>query len=423
VGECVIARFTFPSAEDKTMASVIRRYDRRPIPEKGEIITRRGEKMVRFKDRWGRTQVHALSDDASCLLVERRRWYVVYQDANNRRQFVKAYVDREASEQLGRDLERQAAREKAGLATADRTKTHAPITEALDFYLEDLERRGTSAFYRYNMGNTMRQIMRGCGWTTMPTIRADKLTSWLAAAKKEGKAARTLNFYLDTARKFVSWCVDKHYLGENPLLSIRKAEEKGAKTRIRRALSAEQLALLLEVSRSRRLCYLMAMLTGLRRGEMKKLLWTELFLDDPRPYVWPRAHHTKAKRDDIIPLPPELVEVLRAARPANVGPDTRVFPTVPCMETFKKDLSRAGIAFLDERGRRVDFHALRTSYNMLLAKQNVPIRTAKELMRHSDIRLTAQVYNDPAIYDLSAAVNSLPRIGKNPEEESKSRTG
>jgi integrase len=87
-------------------------------------------------------------------------------------------------------------------------------------------------------------------------------------------------------------------------------------------------------------------------------------------------------------------------------------------QTFRHDLERAGIAYLDDRGRQADFHALRMTYNSLLARQGVPIRTAKELMRHSNINLTASVYNDPRIFDLHAAVETLPRIAKTSEQGS-----
>jgi integrase len=399
------------------MASVIRRYDKRPIPPNAEFITRRGERLARYKDTRGRTQTQSLSEDGTVLLIPRRHWYIVYFDATGRRRFVKAYVDKEASEKLARDLERQAARAKAGLEAADRKKTHAPIAEALKLYLEDLERQGRAASYVYNSSLTMNQIIKGCHWTTMPTIKAEGLTSWLASAKKQGKAPRTLNYYLGTARKFVAWCIDHDYLEGSPIARIRKAEEKGEKRRIRRALSPEQLALLLEVSGPRRLCYLTAMLTGLRRRELGKLRWTDLYLDDARPHIWLRPKDTKAKRDDIIPLPPELAEALRAARPANAGPESLVFPIVPKVNTFKKDLERAGIPYKDNRGRQADFHSLRMCFNMLLAKQDVPIRVAKQLMRHADIRLTAGAYTDPRAFDLNAAVESLPRIAKKSEQK------
>ena len=38
------------------------------------------------------------------------------------------------------------------------------------------------------------------------------------------------------------------------------------------------------------------------------------------------------------------------------------------------------------------------------------MRTAQQLMRHSDIRLTANVYVDPALLDLQGAVEAIPSV-------------
>jgi hypothetical protein len=95
------------------MTSIFKRQDRRPIPEGAEITTRRGQKVVRFKDDRGRTQTHTLSEDDSCMLVERRAWYVAYVDASGNRQIVKAYSEREATEHMAQELERQLERDEA----------------------------------------------------------------------------------------------------------------------------------------------------------------------------------------------------------------------------------------------------------------------------------------------------------------------
>src|SRR5437016_3452143 len=77
------------AGRSRIMASIFKRHDRRPIPEGAEITTRRKQKVVRFKDDRARTQVHPLSEDGSRMLVERRAWYVAYQDASGERQIVK----------------------------------------------------------------------------------------------------------------------------------------------------------------------------------------------------------------------------------------------------------------------------------------------------------------------------------------------
>src|SRR4029079_2682654 len=77
---------------------------------------------------------------------------------------------------------------------------------------------------------------------------------------------------------------------------------------------------------------------------------------------------------------------------------------------FHADCRRAGIARRDDRGRQLDIHALRTTFGTMLARSGVPMRTAQQLMRHSDIRLTANLYVDPALLDLQGAVEAIPSV-------------
>jgi len=50
---------------------------------------------------------------------------------------------------------------------------------------------------------------------------------------------------------------------------------------------------------------------------------------------------------------------------------------VPCVRTLQKDLSKAGIVFIDDTGRRLDFHALRATFCTMLAVNHVPLAEAK----------------------------------------------
>jgi len=85
-----------------------------------------------------------------------------------------------------------------------------------------------------------------------------------------------------------------------------------------------------------------------------------------------------------------------------------VFDTAPTLRTFNADLEAAGIPKEDEQGRTIDFHALRHTFASLLARAGVPQRQAQDLLRHSDPRLTANVYQHLELYDIAGAVNKLP---------------
>src|SRR2546421_12476457 len=74
------------------------------------------------------------------------------------------------------------------------------------------------------------------------------------------------------------------------------------------------------------------------------------------------------------------------------------------------DLGAAGIPFADADGKVCDFHALRHSYITLLERSGVSPKLAQELARHSDIRLTMNVYTHTRLHDLAGAVEGLPAL-------------
>lgn len=47
----------------------------------------------------------------------------------------------------------------------------------------------------------------------------------------------------------------------------------------------------------------------------------------------------------------------------------------------------------------------------MLAKAGAAPRVAMSLMRHTDMRLTINLYTDPRIFDLAGAVAKLPTFG------------
>ena len=74
-------------------------------------------------------------------------------------------------------------------------------------------------------------------------------------------------------------------------------------------------------------------------------------------------------------------------------------------------LAAAGIAKHDERGRVVDIHALRHTFGTHLSKGGVTPRVPMGAMRHSSLELTMNIYTDPVLPDVGAAVDALPAFG------------
>jgi len=78
------------------------------------------------------------------------------------------------------------------------------------------------------------------------------------------------------------------------------------------------------------------------------------------------------------------------------------------LRVFSRDLAAASIARYDDRDRVVDVHALRHTFGTHLSRAGVAPRVAMAAMRHSSLELTMNIYTDPALLDVDAAINSLP---------------
>ena len=154
----------------------------------------------------------------------------------------------------------------------------------------------------------------------------------------------------------------------------------------------------------RRPMYMLALLTGLRRNEIRQLQWEDIHLDAVKPFLLARASTTKNGKQAVIFLRDDLVEALR-----ELKTKTNII-RCPRIETFYKDLKTAGIARKDASGRIIDFHSLRHTLATNCALSNVPVRTAMEVMRHSSINLTTKTYTDAKLLPTADAIESLPRF-------------
>ena len=146
--------------------------------------------------------------------------------------------------------------------------------------------------------------------------------------------------------------------------------------------------------------------------ELRALAWQHINLDGDVPEVFLDGQFTKNGEDAHIPLHPEVAEALRACRPADAKPSDAVLigEMLPSIWKMKRHLSQAGIPY-HENGRRADFHSMRHTLATNLARGNVAPCIAKQILRHSDIRLTMNLYTDASQLPVAEAIGKLPSFG------------
>ena len=133
----------------------------------------------------------------------------------------------------------------------------------------------------------------------------------LRCLRDSGLSEQTVNVRREIVVAFMNWCVQTGRVDANPLKAISKMDASRDRRRIRRPLDDHELAQLLAIAepRKRKVTYMTAVLAGLRKSDLRRLIWSDVDFDQGTITV----RQGKAKRVDIIPMHPQIVDELRRA--------------------------------------------------------------------------------------------------------------
>jgi integrase len=345
-------------------------------------------------------------------------------------------TDRRIADRKAQEIERhlELGNDPAQLDKARRR----PITEHLTDFEESLRSRGVGDRHLENILPRIRKTIDGCSIRTLANVDAEKIEAWLARQQRSGLlSAQTRKHYAVHLKQLGRWLVATGRAAKNPFAALRTSlNVQNDRRHLRRAILPDELQALLTTTaagavtrckmtgRQRCLCYAVALGTGLRRNEIGSLTPESFDLKTDPPVVKLSGAYTKNRKHATLPLRRDLAdrlqEWLRGRAPGEV-----LFPIKDKQVNYmiQADLEAAGAPYVKE-DRTLDFHALRVSFVSSLALSGVPLATAQKLARHSDPRLTANVYTHLGLADLSRAVESLPPLpGANPDAGGEQKNG
>jgi len=386
-------------------------------------------------------------------------WWADYrEDGQRRRENLGTPFKADAELARGRILERL-RRKAAGLVDPCADHAARPISEHVADYEATLNARDATPEHVTRTLGYLREGLAAMGTNRIGDLDLAAGSRWLAEVRARGFSARTVNVRVQSLRGFGRWLVESRRTAHNPFLGLRPLNVEADRRRVRRALTAEEAGLLLEAARMRplraaeaaaateaayreehgrpsgrgrgaalrpeaverlralgerrRLVYLVALGTGLRRGEMGRIRWQDVDFD--RGLLTIPAGSAKARREQCVPLASEVLLALQAERGSREAEERSalVFPraVIPNVRTFTKDLREAGIEPRADDGTVLDFHALRVTLGTRLSDANVPLVQAQRILRHADPKLTACIYTKPSSTDLRAALDRAAVTG------------
>lgn len=263
------------------------------------------------------------------------------------------------------------------------------------------------------------------------------LTKWRTERINKGVKAATINRDITTLKAAIAKAVEWGHVKSHPLHNLKplqidsmavtrylnedetkrlltaldEREEKKRTARIKhnKWLAERKQELLPELNQEfvdyLKPMVFVSLFTGLRRGELTKLKWTDVNLETGLITV--HGPNTKNKKTRHIPLHSEAVEILKKWQ-EQIGSTGFVFS-----QTEDKQMQNVNTSWGNIRkAAGIDdfrWHDLRHDFASKLVMESVDLNTVRELMGHSDIRMTLR-YAHLAPEHKAEAINKLKNI-------------
>ena len=238
---------------------------------------------------------------------------------------------------------------------------------------------------------TLRHFTRLIGPCNSKQITQSLLDRFILARDKEVKRY-TVNKDISNLKAFIRWAHENRYIDSQLKLKKRKMQQQPIVV-----LSNQQIKTLLQIASEYpgwRLRVLLAVTTGLRRGDIEVLRVGDIHFDrDSITTKSKKTGKTMAER----PMPAQVITELANYIATLPDGQERLFSTSRRWETIR---IKAGLSNLK-------FHDLRKTFASTLVYQGVSTAVTQRLLEHSDPRLTTDFYinAEPA---LRQAVDKLP---------------
>lgn len=264
-----------------------------------------------------------------------------------------------------------------------------------------LERKSHATLENYG-GNIRLYILPKWGQTRLSAVRTVAVESWLHSLPL---APATRSKIRNQMSAVFTHGIRHEFITTNPISKVRTS---AARLREPDVLTPEEFrALLPHLPLRERAMVMLAGSTGLRRSEMFALRWSDVCQVTFQVFVTKgivRNHmgdvKTPASRKPV-PLHPSVLAALNDWRSSSpygengdfLFPSVRLkgtqplFPDMILYKIIRPAIERAGVV-----GKVIGWHSFRHSLATNLRSMGVDVKTAQELLRHANSRITLDLY-------------------------------
>jgi integrase len=246
----------------------------------------------------------------------------------------------------------------------------------------------------YETALTLRHFERLIGKCNSKQITQNIIDKFILQRGNEVKRP-TLNKDIRNLKTFINWCRENRYL--NGVLKIKELKEDERPVKSLNVTQIKKLLLATEPYKTMKMRILLALGTGLRRGDIEALKIDDI--DFMNNCITTSSRKTR-KCMGSRPVPTSVMKELRKyASELNSGQE-RLFNDNFSQKKWKKICEDVGLPDLK-------FHDLRKTFGSMLAQRGVSTAVTQRLLEHSSSTLTNKIYInvDPV---LRQSVDLLP---------------
>jgi len=319
------------------------------------------------------------------------RFYLDYRDSSGKR---RQELDRTATcfEDAIITLRNRVQKEHDKLNGIVRRRTDIGFSEFAKSFLQDYlmterEKSWRDESYRLNVcvGFFKNTPLRNVTSQQIRRFKSERLSA--------GNSKISVNRYRALLHKMFNVAIEDGYIQENPVSKVKRYSEL-ENVRNRVLTEDEEQRLMTESSNRLKLILKVALNTGMRLSEIRRLNWKNLDLEKKEI----RVVEAKSGKSRKIPINSTLYGELIKLKSQD-GRDDQVFPFKSIRTAFANACERACI-------KDFTFHDLRRTFGTRLLERGVDIVTISRLYGHSSVLVT-QRYLHPKDELSRAAVELL----------------
>ena len=301
------------------------------------------------------------------------KWYIrIYLGGGKEKLLPTRTGDRKLAEAYKRKIEEKEFMVRAKLAAVLEYDGEM-LSEAIGHFLSDVRLRlrpGTLKSY----GQALTDMQKSVGEIDIKQIRSAHLSS-LGHYLATRLSPTTVNIRLRAVRTFLNWLVSTERIpklpGKIPFIKLDDPMPK--------FFTPSEVEAILDHTNDQKMKATFRLLaeTGLRRSELFQCTLEESFL---------HLHHTKGRRDRLVPLKLELIPLFLLATDRPYLPDS-------VSNAFRASMDAAGI---ERRGRTL--HSLRHTFALREYYRTGDIYFVKQQLGHSNVTVTEKYLRFPREY-------------------------